>query len=208
VLRRVRRIRGAGLCAAVVALACAAASAGAASAPQATIASIRTLHLRVGDQLHVKGAPLACVVQKSSSKINVVCVEGSLSSPTPGAYAVGIADKAADLASVNANSAKVLEVVPEPGVSGAKFAVPSGPTRSYTVAPPAALLVGRTHIFCAVETASATDPINITCGLSTLAAGLRFRAGTYITSESSRFALLLKIGPRGGSNTIAARVQP
>jgi len=204
----VRRIRGAGLCAAVVALACAAASTGAAGAPRATIASIRTLHLRVGDQLYVKGAPLACVVQKSSGKINVVCVDGSLSSPTPGAYAVGIAEKAVDLAAVSANSAKVLKVVPEPGVSGAKFAVPSGPTRSYTVAPPAALLVGGTHIFCAVEAATAADPINVTCGLSTLAAGLQFRAGTYITSESSRFALLLKIGPKGGSKTVAARVQP
>lgn len=197
-----------GLCAAVVALACAAAGAGAASAPRATTASVRTLHLRVGDQLHVKGTPLACAVQTSSGTINVVCVEGSLSAPTPGTYAVGIADKAVDLAAVSASSAKLLKVVSEPGVPGAKFVVPSGPARSYTVSPPAAVLVGGTHIFCAVEAATAAAPINVTCGLSTLAAGLQFGAGSYITSESSRFALLLKSGPKGGSKTIAAKAQP
>ncbi len=93
-------------------------------------------------------------------------------------------------------------------MSGAPFAVRPGKPHSYTLAPPAAVLIGGTHIFCALEKANGTIPINVTCGLSSLAAGLQYPSGTYIASESSRFALLGRAGPKGSFHTLAFKAQP
>jgi len=191
----------------LVALACVVASASAAG-PRASSASLSPLYLKRGDQVYVKGAPVSCVVQNSSGTINVVCVKGSPASPTPGGYGIGIADTGAEIVAVATQSAKLVKGVREPAVSGAKFAVPPRKPRAYTLAPPAALLIGGTHIFCALEKASGGIPANVTCGLSSLAAGLQYPAGTYITSESSRFALLAAAQPKGAFKTIALKTQP
>ena len=205
-VRRVRRGHRVAALIGLVALACAGAS-GLAAGP-ASSASTPTVYVKLGDQLFVKGAPVACVVQNSGGTINVVCVKGSPSSPTPGGYGVGIADSGADIAAISTHSAKLVKSVREPAVSGVTFTVRPGKPRSYTLAPPAAVLIGGTHIFCAVERANGTIPINVTCGLSSLAAGLQYPQGTYITSESSRFALLGQIGSKGAFKTIAAKAQP
>ena len=84
--------------------------------------------------------------------------------------------------------------------------MPTGKVQSYTLAAPTAVLVGGTHIFCAVERAAGT--INVTCGLSSLAAHLQYPVGSYITSESSRFALMGQVEPKGAFKTVAARAQP
>jgi hypothetical protein len=176
--------------------------------PHASGAAVRTLRLRLGDRISVKGTPLACVVQNSRGTVNLACVEGSLRSPVPHSYAVGIADKGADLAAVSASgaSAKLVTVVQEPSVRGAAFPSPSRGARAFAIAPTAALLVGGTHIFCAVQTTDGT--VNVTCGLSSIAQHLQFPAGTYIVSESTRFALLGKTEPKDKFKTVAARSQP
>jgi hypothetical protein len=169
---------------------------------------VKTLRLRLGDRITVKGTPLACVVQDNGGTVNFACVEGSLATPRPHSFAVGIADKGADLAGVSASggSAKLVTVVREPVVSGAAFASPGRGPRGFVVAPTTALLIGGTHIFCAVQTTQKTK--NVTCGLSSFGHHLQFPAGTYVVSESTRFALLGKTGPKGAFKTVAARAQP
>lgn len=206
-VRTVRQAGSAAVLCALVAFACVGASASAAG-PRASSAAPATVYLRVGDQVYVKGSPVACVVQRSSGTINMVCVKGSPSSPTPGGYGIGIADTGTEVVAVSANSAKLVKGVREPAVSGAKFATPAGKARAYTLAPPAALLVGGTHIFCAVEKASGALPINVTCGLSSLAAALQYPPGSYITSESGRFALLAQAEPKRAFKTITLKAQP
>jgi hypothetical protein len=49
---------------------------------------------------------------------------------------------------------------------------------------------------------------NVTCGVSSLADHLQFRPGTYIVSESARFALMAKAEPGGNFKTVAAKTQP
>jgi hypothetical protein len=195
---------------AALSVAAAAGAAGAAYAAPAHVAAprVKTLRLKLGDRIEVKGTPLACVVQDSGGTVNFACVEGSLASPLPHSFAVGIADKGADLAGVTASgsSAKLVTVVHEPSVSGASFAIPARRPRKFVVTPTTALLIGGTHIFCAVQTTQATR--NVTCGLSSFAHHLQFPAGTYVVSESARFALLGKTGPKGAFKTVAARSQP
>src|SRR5579859_4106066 len=76
--------------------------AGAAAAGPARTAKIATLRLRLGDQIHVSGSSISCVVQRSGVTVNLACVLGSLGRPDPHSYAVGIADKGADMAAVSA----------------------------------------------------------------------------------------------------------
>jgi hypothetical protein len=204
-VRRDCRVALIGALIGLVALGCAGVSAFAAG-PRASSASVGTLNLKLGDQLYVKGARLACVVQKSGVTINFVCVKGTLSSPIAGGYGVGIADKAADLAAVSANSAKVVKVVQEPAVAGATFPVPARKPHAYTLGPTVAVLIGGTHIFCALQK---TDRIiNVTCGLSSIAAGLQYPPGTYAISLSARTAILFQKKPKGQVKTIAIKAQP
>jgi hypothetical protein len=74
------------------------------------------------------------------------------------------------------------------------------------VAPTTAVLVGGTHIFCAVQKTQGV--INVTCGVSSLADHLQFPPGSYIVSESPRFALIAKAERGGNFKTVAARAQP
>jgi hypothetical protein len=183
---------------------------GAASAAPARFAAekLATLRLRLGDRIYVRGSTIACVVQSSRGRINFACVLGSLAAPEARSYAVGIADRGADLAAISAEggSAKLVTVVGEPTVSGIPFPSPARRPHSYTVAPTTAVLVGGTHIFCAVQSTQGT--INVTCGLSSFAARLQFPAGTYTVSESGRFALLGKVGPKSAFKTVAVKAQP
>src|ERR1700690_4081880 len=91
----------------------------AAAGPDAKAAKIKTLALRLGDQLHVSGSSISCVVQKSGATVNFACVLGTLGGPNAHSYAVGIADKGADLARVSASggSAKIVTVVQEPTIA-------------------------------------------------------------------------------------------
>src|SRR5579871_4674462 len=180
-----RVIRALTLAAALVATA-GVASAGAGAVP----ASIRTYDLKLGDIVVVKGAPIQCVVQRNRGVLNLTCVKGTLASPVRHSYAVGIADRAADLATITAGAARLDTLVSEPALHGPLFAVRPGSPRRFTIAPVAALLVGGTHIFCAID--RATGSINVTCGLSTLALRLQFPPGSFITSISSAFALIDK----------------
>jgi len=161
--------------------------------------------MKPGDQLYVKGTPLVCAVENNRGTINIVCAIGSLSSPTPHSYGAGIADSGVRLAAVEPNGSKVLRSINEPRVSGATFAVRPGKAQAYTVAPPAAVLIGGTHIFCAVDTAAG---VNVTCGLSSLAAGLQYPVGSYIMSVSPRFALLGQAEPKAAFKTITFKSQP
>jgi len=177
-------------------------------ARQAAVASgVSTLFLKVGDQIHVKGSSLACVVQNSSGTINLVCVEGSLSLPKGNSYAIGIADKAASLnrISANGNSQTIVRLVQQPAVSGATFLVRPGSPKSFTVALNTAILVGRTHIFCVAQR---TDSVtNVTCGLSSIADKLQYPSGSYLTIISARIAALAQKRP-GGVKTLAGKTQP
>ena len=84
---------------------------GAAAGPAVKTAKISTLRLRVGDQVHVSGSSISCVVQKSGATVNFACVLGTLGTPVAHSYAVGIADKGADLArvSLGGGSAKIAD---------------------------------------------------------------------------------------------------
>jgi len=179
-----------------------------AAGPRASAAKVKTLELKLGDRLKVKGTTLACVVQNSGGVVNLACLDGSLSKPIPHSYAVGIANKGADLAQVSASggSAKVVTVVQEPTISGGDFVVPAGGPKAYAVAPTTALLIGGTHVFCAVQTTSGT--VNVTCGLSSLADKLQFPSGSYTVSESAKFSVLGKVQPHNGFKTVAAKTQP
>ena len=161
--------------------------------------------MKPGDQLYVKGTPLVCAVENNGGTINIVCAIGSLSSPTAHSYGAGIADSGVRLAAVEPNGSKILASINEPRVSGATFAVRPGNARAFTVAPPAAVLIGGTHIFCAVDTAAG---VNVTCGLSSLAAGLQYPVGSYVMSVSPRFALLGQAEPKGAFKTITFKSQP
>jgi len=179
----------------------------AASSP-ASGAAVKKLSLKVGDHILVKGASLACVVQSSGGILNFACVDGGLASPRPKSFAIGIADRGVDLAemSPSGGSAKVISGTREPTISGAAFAVPSRQPKTYTVSPSStALLIGGTHIFCAVQTTKGV--INVTCGISTLADHLQFPTGTYIVSESAKFALIGKT-VNGAFKTLAYKTQP
>jgi hypothetical protein len=171
-------------------------------------ASVRTLQLELGDRIHVKGTRLRCVVQANGGKTNLVCIEGSLTAPVPHSFAVGIADDGADLAAVSASgaSAKLLADVQQPTVSGAAFPPPGRAPRAFTLAPTTAVLIGGTHVFCAVQRTQGV--VNVTCGVSSLAAHLQFPTGTYIVSESPRFALIAKAEPHQNFKTVAVRSQP
>jgi hypothetical protein len=116
---------------------------------------------------------------------------------------VGIADSGVRLAAVQ--PAQLLKAVAEPAVPGAKFAVRSGKPHAYTLAPPAAVLFGGTHIFCAVNSAGGT---NITCGLSSLAAHLQYPVHTYTIELSTRFAIVGEVEPKGAFKTITTKPQP
>lgn len=177
-------------------------------ARQAKIASgVTTLFLKVGDQIHIKGSSLACVVQNSSGTINLVCVEGSLSLPKGNSYATGIADKAASLnrISANGNSQTIVRLVKQPAISGATFLVRPGAAKSFTVALNTAILVGGTHIFCAAQRTD--NAINVTCGLSSIAAKLQYPNGSYLTIISGQIAALAQ-RQRGGVKTLAGKTQP
>jgi hypothetical protein len=172
---------------------------------QASSQSITKVSMKPGDQLRVKGSPIVCAVQNNGGTLNIVCAIGSLSSPTLHSYGAGIADSGVRLAQVEPNGSKLVKSINEPRVSGATFAVRPGKAQAYTVAPPAAVLIGGTHIFCAVDTAAG---LNITCGLSSLAAGLQYPVGSYIMSVSSRFALLGQAEPKAAFKTITFKSQP
>lgn len=162
-----------------------------------------TVYVKVGDQLAVKGSPIVCAVQNSNGTLNIVCAEGKLSSPTQGSYGVGIADSGVRLGAVTPS--KLVKAVAEPAVSGAKFAVRSGKPHVYTLSPPSAVLFGGTHIFCALNSAGG---INITCGLSSLAAHLQYPVHTYIMELSTRSAIVGEVEPKGAFKTVAAKAQP
>jgi hypothetical protein len=179
-----------------------------ASGVQAANQAITRVSMKPGDQLYVKGTPLVCAVQNNGGTIDIVCAIGSLSSSTPHSYGAGIANSGVRLAAVEPNGSKLLRSINEPRVSGATFAVRPGKPRSYIVAPPAAVLIGGTHIFCAVEKANGSIPVNVTCGLSSLAAGLQYPVGSYIMSVSSRFALLGQAEPKAAFKTITFKSQP
>jgi len=176
--------------------------------PVARPAKVSTLALRLGDRIEVAGTTISCVVQKSGTTVNFACVIGSLSRPVAHSYAVGIADKGADLAAVSASggSAKLVTVVREPLINGARFVSPARRAKLFSVRPTTAILVGGTHIFCAVQSTDGT--INVTCGLSSLAAHLQFPAGSYNVSESAKFALLGKVLQKRDFKTVAVRPQP
>jgi hypothetical protein len=184
-------------------------NAGAAAAgPAIKAAKISTLRLRLGDQVHVAGSSISCVVQKSGTIVNFTCVLGSLSSPHAHSYAVGIADRATDLARVSAGggSVKIVTVVAEPAISGSAFPSPSRRPKAFTVAPTTAILVGGTHVFCAVQSTSGT--INVTCGLSSFEDKLEFPVGTYSVAESGKFALLAKVQRTHDFKPVSVRAQP
>ena len=178
------------------------------AAASASKPAVRELHLMLGDRIRVTGTPLACVVQNSGGTVNFACVEGSLHTPIPHSYAVGIADKGADLAAVSGSgaSAKLVTVVREPVVRGATFAIPTRAARTFKVVTTTAILIGGTHIFCAVQRTDGT--VNVTCGLSSLAQHLQFPPGTYIVSESTRFALLGKTEAKDNFKTVAVKSRP
>jgi len=175
---------------------------------RAHAAKVRTVRVRLGDHLVVAGSPLQCIVQRSSGTVNLTCAYGTLSSPVLHSYAVAIADRGADIAQLTRGgaSAKLITIVQEPRLSGAPFTSPTRAPRVLTVAPTTAVLVGGTHIFCAVQRTGGT--VNVTCGLSTLARRLQFPTGSYTVSESAKFALLGKVAPHNGFKTVSARQQP
>jgi hypothetical protein len=179
-----------------------------ASAAGSHVAGVQTLGVELGDRFHVKGTRLRCVVQTNGGTVNLVCIEGGLTAPVPHSFAVGIADRGADLASVSAsgNSAKLVVAVKQPTVPGAAFPMPARGRRALTVAPTTAVLVGGTHIFCAVQRTQGLT--NVTCGVSSFADGLQFPRGSYIVSESERFALMAKAERGKRFKTVAARTQP
>jgi len=178
--------------------------------PHARSATVSTLTLRLGDQLHVTGTPLWCLVQKSNGIINFACFDGSLASPKPDSYALGIADKAADLGQVSASgqNAKVLTVVQEPSVSGPTFTAPSRKAHLINAAPTTVLVIGGTHVFCVVQKSQGV--VNVTCALSTSAGKLLAPIGSYSVEESTTFAVIGKVLPKskGGFKTVAAETQP
>ena len=204
----VRTHRGGAIAVTLIAAGALALAGAAAASSTASTTAVTKLSLKVGDHILVKGASLACVVQNSGGILNFACVDGSLSSPRPKSFAIGIADRAVDLAklSPSGGSANVISGARQPKISGAAFAVPSRGPKTYTVSPSStALLIGGTHIFCAVQTTKGV--INVTCGLSTLADHLQFPTGTYIVSESTKFALIGKT-VNGGFKTLAYKTQP
>jgi hypothetical protein len=179
---------------------------GAAAGPRASTAAVATYHLRLGDTVSLKGTTIECVVQKQNGIINFACLKGGLSSPMQGSYAVGIADKGVDIAQVSGDSAKLLKVVAEPAVGGAAFPTPTRSSQHFDIAPTAGLLIGGTHVFCAVEFAVGVR--NVTCGLSSLALRLQFPAGSLIASESETFALLGKSEAHGQFQNVSLKTQP
>jgi hypothetical protein len=168
-----------------------------------------TYSLKNNDQIFVKGTSIACVIQSSAGTLNLVCVDGSLSAPKGGSFAVGIADKAASLNQISAGggSQKVVKLSLQPTVAGSKFPVRSGGAKSYTIpsTPSAALLIGGTHIFCVVQK---TGVVNVTCGVSSIADKLQFPAGSYVTIISPKVVLLAQKLAHGGVKTVVSRSQP
>lgn len=175
----------------------------------AAASSPPTYSLKVNDQIFVKGTSIACVIQSSSGTINLVCVDGSLSAPKGGSYAVGIADKAASLNQISANgsSQKVVKLSLQPAVAGSKFPVRSGPAKSFTIppSPSAALLIGGTHLFCVVQK---TGAVNVTCGVSSIADKLQYPTGSYVTVFSPKLVVLAQRVLNGGIKAVVSRNQP
>lgn len=184
-----------------------AATAGSAAASTGNAAGPITL--RGGDLVTVRGSSVHCAVSAASSAnpLTIVCGKGNAQSPAPGTYAIGFADTAAIVIKSSASRQPELVVrEAQPVDSRAAFPPSSrGKSSALTVGVGDELLVGGTHVLCAISSEQKVP--TMTCGLLAPGQGT-FVLKSYVGIVSDKFAFLSRLVSGTKFKDVVAKAQP
>jgi hypothetical protein len=166
--------------------------------------------MRAGDEIVVTGTQLRCVVSTASSASHpptLVCGVGDVQSPSPGTYAIAIADTGALVIKSSATRQPQLVVQEqEPTPKGALFPVAANrAAATLKVSPGTILLVGGSDVLCSVSSQAGAP--TLTCGLAAGGSGT-FIIGSYVGVISQRLALLSKLLSPDKFDTVFSKSQP
>jgi len=169
-----------------------------------TTGGARVLRLNPGDQLAVGGTHLHCSVSQRAP-ITLACGKGTARGPSAGTYGFALADAAALVLRSGASGQAVAVLRRrQPAPAGRGTPAHAASVRSTVAGPDTVILVGGTHLVCAVSPQSRGNAI--TCGLSGPSAGT-FRTGTFFAILTDAQVLVGRKTSTGGE-TVLNRRQP